>query len=352
MPFYTPLRYPGGKRRLAPVVIRLLEANRLTNIQYAEPYAGGSAIALALLFEEHAAAVHINDLSRPIYAFWHTVLNDTANLCRRVERVKVTMREWHRQRAVYDARASADLADLGFAALFLNRTNRSGIVGGGVIGGKAQLGAWGLDARFGKGELIERIRRIGRYRNRINLYQQDALHFTQNVVPNLGPSSFTFFDPPYIENSADLYLNTYNIDGHRQLATGITNVRQPWVVTYDHVAIRENLYPLQRRMVYGLSYSAHSRYKGAEVMFVADGLKLPADWRPSRRIALSRADSEYPVYGKMENMKPHPEMEEGQAALDRFRKAMKTIVAVPKGSVVPDRPKARAKRKKAASRKG
>src|SRR5216684_2471245 len=170
MPYYTPLRYPGGKRRLATVVIRLLEENGLRDIQYVEPYAGGSAIALDLLFREYASVVHINDLSRPVYAFWHTVLNDTAELCQRIRRVKVTMREWHRQRAVYERRGTTDLSDLGFAALFLNRTNRSGIIGGGIIGGKDQKAKWLIDARFNKDELIHRIRKIGRYANRIRLY--------------------------------------------------------------------------------------------------------------------------------------------------------------------------------------
>src|ERR1700704_5522070 len=127
MPFDTPLRYPGGKRRLAPVIMGLLEANDLRDIDFAESYAGGASVALALLFEEYAATIHINDLSRPVYAFWYLVLNDCEALCRRIKRVKVTMREWKRQHAIYELRDTADLDDVGFAAFFLNRTNRSGI---------------------------------------------------------------------------------------------------------------------------------------------------------------------------------------------------------------------------------
>lgn len=351
MPYYSPLRYPGGKRRLTHVVTCLLEENELTNIEYVEPYAGGAAIALALLFEEHAATVHINDLSRPVYAFWYTALNDTVDLCRRVERVRVTMREWERQRAVYDDRETADLVELGFAALFLNRTNRSGIIGGGVIGGKEQTGAWGLDARFNRDELVQRIRRVGRYRNRIALYQQDALPFVQQTLPKLGSSTFTFFDPPYLQNGTDLYLSTYDAEGHRQLAVGIAALGRPWVVTYDYPAIRQGLYPLQRRMVYGLSYSAQDRYRGGEVMFFADRLKLPATWRDSRRFLLSRSNNEHRVYGRMENMKPHPQMEEGPAAFERFRRAVKTIVAVPKAAI-PNCQKARTKKKRATNRRG
>ena len=301
MPYYTPLRYPGGKRRLVSLVTQLLDANNLKDIEYAEPYAGGAAIALSLLMDERAATVHINDLSRPVYAFWHTVLNDTSELCRRIERVKISMAEWRRQRAVYENRENADLNDLGFATLFLNRTNRSGIISGGVIGGKEQAGAWSLGVRFTKAELVQRIKRIGRYRNRIKLYQMDAAKFTVDVLPRL-PNTFAFFDPPYIENGKNLYLNDYDVEGHRQLAEKVLKLKLPWIVTYDSAAVKVGLYKKQRRMAYGLAYTAQGRHEGREVMFFADNLVLPEQWRRGGRILMSSEKSRFPVYGKMENV--------------------------------------------------
>ena len=272
---YTPLRYPGGKRRLALSVAALLEHNGLRDVKYAEPYAGGASVALRLLLEEYASEIHINDLSRPVFAFWHSVLNETEELCRRIDRVKVSMREWQKQRAIYLRRETADLADVGFATFFLNRTNRSGILNGGVIGGKKQGGEWKLDVRFNKVELTRRIRMIARFRNRINLYRMDAMDFSKELARTLGPKSFIFYDPPYIEKGEGLYLNEYDLAGHRAIEAHVLKQRIPWAVVYDYAAVKHDLFASNRRLVYWLHYCSQDRHQGREVMYFSDRLSLP-----------------------------------------------------------------------------
>jgi DNA adenine methylase len=295
--------------------------------------------------------VKVRDIYTQQQRIDYMVLNHNADLCRRIELTKVTMREWHRQRDVYENQGTSDLSDLGFAALFLNRTNRSGIIGGGVIGGKGQTGKWGIAARFTKPELIQRIRKAGRYASRIKLYQMDALEFTQTIVTKLGANSLAFYDPPYIENGRGLYLNDYTVEGHRELCKQVLTLETPWMVTYDSAAARHSLYVGCRRVAYDLSYSANGRHKGKEVMFLSPSIDLPEAWNSDGPIVLSPERGEYPVYGTMESMKPHPEMIEGRQAGERFVDALKTVLRVPKSAVpTPFSKPAKKKSKRPATR--
>lgn len=326
MASYSPLRYPGGKRRLASFIGRILDANGLRKSQYAEPYAGGAAIGLALLFEERARVIHLNDLDRAVYAFWFAVMNKTSHLCSRIEKTPINMEQWHKQRAIYDAKDSSGFLDLGFATLFLNRTNRSGILSGGAIGGTEQAGAWHLDARFNKQEVIARIQRIAQYKNRIKLYHEDAQGFIQRVVPELGDDSFIFFDPPYIQKGSTLYLNNYRLDDHRALAESISRIDRPWVVTYDIDAAKHGLYASHRRLVYSLSYSAYNRYRGKEVMFFSDRLVLPAEWRTGE-VLVTADEGPSAVFGRIHNMPYNGEMDEGPLAARRFNDAVRALLS-------------------------
>lgn len=281
--YHSPLRYPGGKRKLANFIKLLFHANELLDGEYVEPYAGGASVALGLLYDEYVRRVFINDIDPSVYAFWYSVLNETETFSRLIRDTPLSMDEWHRQKSI-QTNPNTSLLELGFSTFFLNRTNRSGIISGGVIGGKNQNGNWLLDARYNTEELISRIQKIGRYRHRITLYNLDAVEFLNLVTPQLTLQALIYLDPPYfVKGQQKLYTNFYGPDDHQQVAETVRGIgTHHWVVSYDDVPEIRSLYEGYRCVNYGLHYSVQDRYRGAEVMFFDDTLEIPELLDPTK----------------------------------------------------------------------
>lgn len=270
----SPLRYPGGKWRVASFFERLLGANRLDGIDYAEPYAGGASLALSLLFKERVETVLLNDLDVAIYSFWWAVLEHNSRFLDRIGTVTVTPEEWGRQRSTYLLGRRADPFELGFATFFLNRTNHSGIMNGGMIGGKEQRGEWKLDARFNRDDLIARVSRVGRYRSRIRLSNLDALVFLSKLKQRKR-QKLIYLDPPYFKKGPDLYLNAYGPDDHAKVRAAVGRIGSPWVVSYDDVPEIKALYAGIKSRSFDLLHNARSSRTGREVLFFSDALRVP-----------------------------------------------------------------------------
>lgn len=283
MQFSTPLRYPGGKGKLTNFVKLVFTENSLLDGHYVEPFAGGAGVALSLLFQEYAMHIHINDLNKSVYSFWYSVLNETDELCRLISDTPVTIEEWRHQRLIQVNASAASTLELGFSTFFLNRTNRSGIIKAGVIGGKDQAGEWKLDARFNKQDLISRINMVANYRSKISIYNKDAKDFLLNVVPSLPNNTLIYLDPPYYVKGKDLYENHFTHKDHEALAEVVKgSIKQRWMVSYDFVPQIAQIYSEYRQIDYLLSYSASQRYKGSELMVFDHFLQIPEVANPSK----------------------------------------------------------------------
>lgn len=276
---FSPLRYPGGKGKLAPYLAEIVELNGLGGGHYAEPYAGGSAVALDLLFSERVRHIHINDIDACVYAFWYSTVHYTDELIDRIMSVEISVETWLAAREVKRSPASHSVLDLGFATFFLSRTNRSGILNGGVIGGLRQDGAWKIGCRFNKDDLISRIRRVGFYRSRISVCNMDAALFVRNYVADLPDKSFLYIDPPYYVKGAYLYQNHYDHDDHddhvalSRVVAGID--AKKWIVSYDNAEQISLMYQDFEQEVFSIDYSARSYAKGSEIMIYSPNLARP-----------------------------------------------------------------------------
>lgn len=283
---YSPLRYPGGKNRLAPFIAKVCVDNGITE-HYVEPYSGGAAVALFLLFEGFVNRVTINDSDRSIYAFWHSVLNQTDDLCDLIKKVPVTIDEWRNQREIQANKYDAGLLELGFSTFFLNRTNRSGIIKGGIIGGINQLGQYKMDCRFNKKDLIKRIRMIASHRDRIDLYNVDALQLVELILKNNDhPENLLFyFDPPYYVEGHSLYMNYYKKSHHQTVSERIKQLLNVhWIVSYDNAPEIRRLYSDCNTIEYDLNHTAAAAKKGKELVFLSpiilyDAHRLPPNFK-------------------------------------------------------------------------
>lgn len=282
--FNSPLRYPGGKGRLTQHVIDLIEMNDLVGAHYCEPYAGGAGIAISLLYLEYVDHIHLNDLDPSVHAFWHSALNHTEEFARLVRDTPLTVEEWRKQRALQFATAPVETLALGFSTFYLNRTSRSGIIRGGVIGGNSQTGKWKMDARYNRADLCKRIEKVASFGSRITLYNQDASALIADVLPTISERALVYLDPPYYLRHR-LYKATYKHHDHARIASQVGDIRQKWIVSYDNVEPIRELYDRYRQHSFDLRYTAGRSYDGVEVMVYCDGLKIPDEVRPFRGMA-------------------------------------------------------------------
>lgn len=276
MPFYSPLRYPGGKNKLANFIALICKRNNIKG-HYVEPYAGGASVALFLLLNGYVKEITINDFDRSIYAFWYSILNDTEKFCRTIKRTKINIENWKKYKKIQKNKTKTSLFKLGFSTFFLNRTNMSGIINGGVIGGVNQTGKYKMDCRFNKQKLISRIKKIAENKDKINIYNLDAIELVKNMQKeSRNKQTIFYFDPPYYVKGSSLYANHYQHDNHYEVSEMIKKIKNSrWIVSYDNVLEIKFLYREFKKIEYSLRYTAHKPKIGREILFFDKNLSIP-----------------------------------------------------------------------------
>ena len=275
MSSFSPLRYPGGKAKIASLVSAIIRENGLHCQTYLEPFAGGAGVALHLLLNREVERIVINDVDKAVYSFWKAILEETNRFVEQIRTTPVTIQEWKKQREIYFSGKKYSF-ELGFAMFFLNRTNHSGILTGGPIGGYEQKGSWTLDCRFNRECLIEKILRIATFRKDIKVYNQDIFTFAGRYMRKYTDNAFVYFDPPYYHKSPRLYKNSFTHDDHVELCRLITeDVRIPWIATYDNTKEISDIYRNIASRNIDVFYSAGSNCIGKEILFYQPSLVIP-----------------------------------------------------------------------------
>ena len=243
---------------------------------YIEPFAGGAGVAMGLLENDLVSDVVINDLDKGIYSFWRAALSETECFIEEIMNAPLTMDEWRRQRNICFNDNRKYSFELGFATFYMNRTNRSGIIKGGVIGGQEQQGNWKLDARFNREALAERIEKIAKRKAHIHLYNKDIGSFVEKYVPKYADNALIYFDPPYFDKGKQLYLNFFNYDDHVRIEKMIRGkVTCDWIITYDDAPEIAHIYDGYNLKRYNLNYSVSEKRKASEIIIFSKNYMIP-----------------------------------------------------------------------------
>ena len=272
------LRYPGGKTQLAKFVSNLIAINKIKSPIYCEPFSGGSGVSMELLLTNKVNSVILNELERSIYSIWFAILHDADNLVDAIQAMPITIDEWYRHKNIYSELKDIPVYDfrLAVSALFLNRTNRGGIITGGPIGGHEQKSKYSLDCRFNKVGIVKKIRAIAEQSHRIRLYMLDAKDLINDVLLRENPDQlFTFFDPPYYKQGQALYKNAFNHEDHEALSESIKMMNAyKWITTYDECPEIQSIYSDYRLYTYKLRYSVNQFRKANEYLFASPTTKI------------------------------------------------------------------------------
>jgi DNA adenine methylase len=267
------------------LIEELLAINSMKNAVYAEPYAGGAGAAINLLLSNKVEAIKINDASIAIYSFWHFLISESEKFIKLIVSTEVTLEEWQRQRTIFKTSLVPNF-ELGFATFFLSRTNRSGILNAGPIGGQDRTlqdtANYKLDCRFNKKVLIDKIRKITERRENIFVTNHDALQFLKNISDS---NTLVYLDPPYYKQGKALYLNYYKHKDHVELSSYLKETSNfKWLLSYDNVHQIRELYSDFNLYKFNLYYTAHDVKKGCELLTHSKDLFLP------KQLSIKRSD--------------------------------------------------------------
>lgn len=273
----SPLRYPGSKASLCEYVSNLLQDNYLEGCSIIEPYAGSAIISLELLNQgivNHATIIERDPL---IYSFWQSVFAQPNELIRRIYNLPVNLETWNSFQIYKDSNAvkNFSVVELGLAGIFFNRTNFSGILKAGPIGGRSQSSKYKIDCRFNKERLVEQIENISKLRPHVTVVFDDAIDFLITHKKSIcSNNTFLYIDPPYYEKGASLYRYWYKHDDHKQLAKALLKFDIPWLVSYDNHNEIKKLYSkaIGMQEVY-FDYSVSKNRKEQELLI--SNLEIP-----------------------------------------------------------------------------
>ncbi|WP_318655795.1 DNA adenine methylase [Pseudoclavibacter sp. CFCC 13796] len=229
----SPLRCPGGKSALAPLIGNLLHA---TDVSIVEPFAGSAAVSIALVTAGIIDRAHIADADPGVAAFWHVLTTDHTPLVDWFAATRPTVELF----TYWQELDTTDQQLLAQRTLFLSRTAWGAIPMAGPLGGWAQTdGAARITDRWNRQTTLARLGIIVELAHAGRLSAAPGPTSWQETL-STHPDGLAFIDPPYPGDGDRLYRHRFS--EHAQLATALRQRPGRSLIVYNDVPLIRGLY--------------------------------------------------------------------------------------------------------------
>lgn len=265
----NPLRYPGAKSKLYEYIKNLIECENKVGCTFYEPFAGSASLSLMLLENKIVEKAIINEKDPLLYWFWISVFHYTEELLYLIENTDITIDNWHEFVKYRDNEYIKDKLpqEIGYAGLFLNRTNFSGILKANPLGGLQQLSQYKIDCRFNKNSIIQSIKMLSTFKDNIEIYNEDAVEFMKSYLRyKHNKKIFVYIDPPYYNEGPGLYRYFFTHEQHLDLSKYLKSKIFPWIISYDDTEEIRDMYSKKSYINIYLDYSVKTCKKGKELL--------------------------------------------------------------------------------------
>lgn len=256
----SPLRYPGGKSRVAKYLVSLFP----DFLEYREPFVGGGSVFLETIQTFDNKKYWINDLYKPLYTMYKEMQSNPDGV---IEEVYNAFTSYKDGRFLHDTLKEKinSLSPTGIAASFfiLNRITFSGT----TESGGYSKGAF--EKRFTKTS-IKRLYEIRHLLGDVKITNIDY----ERLLTDAGEEVFVYLDPPYYSaTKSSLYGKNGSLHrsfDHRRFADLCERTNNKWMITYDNDDYIRKLFSfaniIETDVVYGMKNVSKNNQKNKEII--------------------------------------------------------------------------------------
>jgi len=256
-PVRSPLRYPGGKSRVA----KLFADYMPRHAEYREIFFGGGAV---FFHKAKAESSWLNDLHPGLYAFWVALRDHYDAFAALCEEQEGDLRElfnyWASRRDLMTAHDDHAIVERAVQYFFINRTVWSGRV---VYDPTRQSRLYFSNPQ-GWSRLDRRLAHLKRVSEKLQGTKITCLPF-EYCLDDALPGTFIYCDPPYMRDSLcsrtdKLYDKEFPVEAHELLARLLAKSKARVMVSYDDCPETRKLYRSKRWRIEELKWKYCGRH--------------------------------------------------------------------------------------------